>query len=40
MVAGLERGCKLLFFWGDTKIVFTPTGKTALPGKDIMDTDL
>ena len=33
-----------LFFMGGaggtTKIVFTPTGKTALPGKDIMDIDL
>ena len=29
----------LLLFWGNTKIVFTPTGKTALPGKDIIDND-
>ena len=28
------------YFWGNTNIVFTPTGKTALPGKDIMDIDL
>ena len=28
------------FLGGDTKFVFTPSGKTALPGKDIMDIDL
>ena len=28
------------YFWGNTKIVFTPTGKTALTGKDIMNIDL
>ena len=34
------RGDVNCYFWGNTKIVFTHTGKTAPTGKDIMNIDL